>query len=130
MLLKNNSFRSITQGFSKTYLPPLVRGIVKTLSFCVFLSSSLYYPSPITFSNLRSTFFLGKPPSGCFTLYVSECYTQQNQVKSSNNLYCTKNKVFLKDFFSKYDQIRKKLSYKSIKCNINSLQINVYFGAK
>ena len=44
------------------------------------------------------TFFQGTPASGCFSLYMSECYTQKNQVKFQNNLDCTKNEVFHEGF--------------------------------
>ena len=48
-------------------------GIVKNLiiEVWIFLSSSVYYSSPFMFSNFRSTFFLGTPSSGCFSLYRS-----------------------------------------------------------
>ena len=44
--------------------------------------SSFFVKSSFMFSDFISTSFLGTPPSGWFSLYMPECYTLKNQVKS------------------------------------------------
>ena len=63
--LKHNSFTSISQGFTKTRIPPHCMWNSKKPNnrrFWIFLSSSIYYSSPFMFSNFMSTFFLETPP--------------------------------------------------------------------
>ena len=87
-------FTHVSQGFSKTRMPPPCTQNSKkphNPSFWKFLSSSIYYSFPFMFSNFRSIFtaeyymfkvipaglFLGTPPSGCFSLHMPECYTKK-----------------------------------------------------
>ena len=80
ILFKNNSFSSISLCMWSSKKP-------NNRSFCIFLSIIIfsiflyyYYSSPFMFPTFRSTFFLGTPPSGCFSLYMSKCYTQKSSL--------------------------------------------------
>ena len=85
ILLKITLSQNIFRGFSKTCIQSsCMWNINKTnnLNFSMFLLSSVYYSSRCMSSNVRSTFVIWAPPNGCFSLCMSECYIQINQVKS------------------------------------------------
>ena len=106
ILLKKNSFKSTSHCMWYTKKP-------NSQNFSIFFTLAIYYSSPFIFSKFRSTFFLGIP----FFPVIISAYTCLNvsPKKSSKTLNLfklhKKMKYSIKDFFSKCDQIRRKLPY-------------------